>query len=79
MSRDLCPDLLLTKDYFTMFKVVHQRFPKHSLEAVGSAFFLRFINPAISKSIVNISPIKDFCMFNSQKLKEASTLTTNWR
>lgn len=33
-----------------MFKVVHQRFPKHSLEAVGSAFFLRFINPAISKS-----------------------------
>lgn len=29
-------------------EVVHQRFPKHSLEAVGSAFFLRFINPAIT-------------------------------
>ncbi|RMX38597.1 hypothetical protein pdam_00008370 [Pocillopora damicornis] len=31
-------------------EIVHQRFPKHSLEAVGSAFFLRFINPAISTS-----------------------------
>ncbi|XP_020613799.1 neurofibromin-like [Orbicella faveolata] len=29
-------------------ETVHQRFPKHSLEAVGSAFFLRFINPAIT-------------------------------
>lgn len=29
-------------------EIVHQRFPKHSLEAVGSAFFLRFINPAIT-------------------------------
>ncbi|XP_015765754.1 PREDICTED: neurofibromin-like [Acropora digitifera] len=33
---------------YCLREVVHQRFPKHSLEAVGSAFFLRFINPAIT-------------------------------
>ena len=40
-------DIQIRVLYF--FQAVYQRFPKHSLEAVGSAVFLRFINPAISK------------------------------
>lgn len=29
------------------FQVVSQRFPQNSIGAVGSAMFLRFVNPAI--------------------------------
>lgn len=35
-----------------LFQVVSQRFRQHQAEAVGSAIFLRFINPAISKILL---------------------------
>lgn len=39
--------VLPLKSSCVWFQVVSQRFPQNSIGAVGSAMFLRFVNPAI--------------------------------